>query len=129
MKKLSNFVGSAMLLILAGCGASPSESVVVSTGSDGATYEESTHVPVIISEPLIELEYGKPFSYEIVAENEPLGFAVTNHPAWLKRKGAILSGYPSQAGTFTLELRAFNRYGGSSVFHLQMIVDAQPDVH
>lgn len=83
-------------------------------------------VPVIKGTPLLEVVYGERFEYEITAENDPMGFAVTNQPPWLHREGRSLSGHPSQLGEFNLELRAFNQYGSSDSFHLKIIVKPRP---
>ena len=77
---------------------------------------------MIEGESILELAYGKPFSYTIQATNDPIGYGVTNPPAWLKREGNTLKGHPSQSGEFDLVLRAINRAGASEPFKLKIIV-------
>lgn len=94
----------------------------VETEARGAKADSGSLIPVIEGDSVLELTHGKPFSYTIQATNDPLGYAVTNPPAWLKREGNLLKGQPSESGEFDLVLRALNRAGASQPFKLKMIV-------
>ena len=78
--------------------------------------------PKVFGQSQLELDYGKPFIYEITASNDPVAYAVTNQPPWLHRDGAQLHGHPSQSGRFKLLLRATNSAGTSDPFELNLIV-------
>lgn len=93
-------------LLLAGVGADAEE-------ADAAELvaARSATCPNITSDLTVELEYGKPFNYQIVADNEPLGYSVGGLPVWMKRKASELYGNAVEAGTFKLQIRALNMQG------------------
>lgn len=88
--------------------------------------KEATAAPTILADPVLDVAYGQYFTYPIKATGDPMGFAVTNPPAWLKREGNQLSGYPNQAGTFEVLLRAVNESGSSEPFRLEIRVGPAP---
>ena len=71
----------------------------------------SATCPNITSELTVEFEYGKPFKYQIIADNEPLGYSVGGLPVWMKRNAGELYGNAVEAGTFKLQVRALNMQG------------------
>jgi hypothetical protein len=68
---------------------------------------------VITSELEVVAVLGQPFSYEIQADNHPLGYSVTNPPYWLKREGGKLLGTPVKLGASKMKLTALNADGVS----------------
>jgi len=71
----------------------------------------SATCPNVTSDLTVELAYGKPFKYQIVADNEPLGYSVSGLPVWMKRNSGELYGNAVEAGTFKLQIRALNMKG------------------
>ena len=71
----------------------------------------SATCPNITSDLTVEFEYGKPFKYQIIADNEPLGYSVGGLPVWMKRNAGELYGNAVEAGTFKLQIRALNMQG------------------
>jgi len=69
--------------------------------------------PVITSELEVVAVLGQPFSYDIQADNQPLGYSVTNPPYWLKREGGKLLGTPVKLGASKMKLTALNADGVS----------------
>ena len=69
--------------------------------------------PVITSELEVVAVLGQPFSYDIQADNQPLGYSVTNPPYWLKREGSKLLGTPVKLGASKMKLTALNADGVS----------------
>lgn len=71
----------------------------------------SATCPNVTSDLTVEFEYGKPFNYQIIADNEPLGYSVSVLPVWMKRNAGELYGNAVEAGTFKLQIRALNMKG------------------
>jgi len=89
--------------------------------------EAELAAPVITSAATIEVEFGKPFEYEITATNEPLGYFAGDLPVWVKRKGATLYGNAVRPGEHTLTIRALNRSGHSAPRSLKISVIPRKD--
>ena len=68
-------------------------------------------VPVVQAPDVIELEFGQPFEYTLIASNEPLGFSIKGLPFWLKREGDILRGTPVSTKEHALTVYALNADG------------------
>lgn len=77
-----------------------------------------SEVPTIEAPPLLRLEFGTPFEYEIKATGEPIGFSVSGLPFWLKREGAFLRGTPISKKEQVLQLQALNSDGISKPHQL-----------
>ena len=86
-------------LLLAGVSA-----VTVESNVAELVPARSATCPNITSDLSVELEYGKPFNYQIVADNEPLGYSVGGLPVWMKPNAAELYGNVVEAGTFKLQV-------------------------
>lgn len=71
----------------------------------------ATPPPVINSATTATATYGSAFSYTISATNSPTSYNATGLPAGLSRSGAVISGTPTQTGTFTIGLSATNAAG------------------
>jgi hypothetical protein len=71
----------------------------------------SATCPNVTSDLTVELAYGKPFKYQIIADNEPLGYSVSGLPVWMKRNSGELYGNAVEAGTIKLQIRALNMQG------------------
>jgi hypothetical protein len=78
--------------------------------------------PVITSECELVVVLGQSFSYEIQADNDPLGYSVTNLPYWIKCEGNRLSGTAIKLGHYTLKIYALNSGGVSDPRTLEIIV-------
>ena len=77
-----------------------------------------SEVPTVEAPPLLRLEFGTPFEYEIKATGEPIGFSVSGLPFWLKREGAFLCGTPISKKEQILQLQALNSDGISKPHQL-----------
>jgi len=78
--------------------------------------------PVITSECELVAVLGQSFSYEIQADNDPLGYSVTNLPYWVKCEGNRLSGTAIKLGHYPLKIYALNSSGVSDPQTLEIIV-------
>ena len=78
--------------------------------------------PVITSECELVVVFGQSFSYEIQADNDPLGYSVTNLPYWVKCEGNRLSGTAIKLGHYPLKIYALNSAGVSDPQTLEIIV-------
>lgn len=79
--------------------------------------------PVITSPASVGSQVRRPFAYTITATNAPTGFGATNLPAWLTLDpvSGLLSGVPTNTGTYALPLSASNAYGvGYAVLSLSI---------
>ena len=77
-----------------------------------------SEVPTVEAPPLLRLEFGTPFEYEIKASGEPTGYSVSGLPFWLKRDGAFLRGTPVSKKEQILQLQALNSDGMSEPHQL-----------
>jgi uncharacterized repeat protein (TIGR01451 family) len=79
--------------------------------------------PVITSSGSASGMVGQPFSYQITATNNPTSFDATGLPLGLTRNTStgLISGTPSQDGTFTVILSATNA-GGTGMKTLTLVV-------
>jgi hypothetical protein len=116
------------VLLLSVLASSPLLLAGVSAGAVEADAAElaparSATQPNITSDLTVELEYGKPFKYLIIADNEPLGYSVSGLPVWMKRKAGELYGNAVEAGTFKLQIRALNMKGLGPSKELSIIVN------
>lgn len=68
-------------------------------------------MPVVDAVPVVELDFGRPFEYQIKASNKPIGYSVTGLPFWMKREGAFLRGTPVLKAESVVILRALNQDG------------------
>jgi len=67
--------------------------------------------PVVTSPSAATATVGKPFTYKITATNSPTSFGATGLPGSLHLSGSTISGTPTQAGSFTLQVSATNSAG------------------
>ncbi len=74
---------------------------------------ESVLAPVIDSITAVTTQLNEPFAYQITASNRPTSFAATGLPTGLgvNTQTGLVSGTPTQAGTFTVTLAATNANG------------------
>ncbi|HKB92005.1 MAG TPA: putative Ig domain-containing protein, partial [Opitutaceae bacterium] len=85
--------------------------------------------PVITSPTIVSATRGYPFSYAITATHAPANYAATGLPAGLTigTSTGIISGTPTQLGTFNTTLSATNSVGtGTTSFAI--LVTANPQV-
>ena len=78
--------------------------------------------PVITSECELVVVLGQSFSYEIQADNDTLGYSVTNLPYWITCEGNRLSGTAIKLGHYPLKIYALNSSGVSDPQTLEIIV-------
>ena len=78
--------------------------------------------PVITSECELVVVLGQSFSYEIQADNDPLGYSVTNLPYWIKCEENRLIGTAIKLGHYSLTIYALNSSGVSDPQTLEIIV-------
>ncbi|MDQ8202028.1 putative Ig domain-containing protein [Pelagicoccus sp. SDUM812003] len=73
--------------------------------------------PVVSSSPFAKGTSGQAFSYQIVASNNPIEFAVENLPSGLDfdASAGLISGTPDKAGYFDMLIRARNAAGWGPV--------------
>lgn len=93
-------------------------SVCLSSFASGAELA----APVITSAATIEVEFGKPFEYEITATNEPLGYSIKDMPYWIERDENRLKGQAIKGGLWKLEIYAISEMGVSEPFSLTLSV-------
>ena len=84
--------------------------------------------PVVDSAPVVELEFGVPFEYEIKASNEPVGYGAAGLPFWMKREGAFLRGTPVVKTKSVVILHALNQDGLSDPKRVVFRVVESPQV-
>lgn len=84
--------------------------------------------PVITSAQSASGQVSKSFSYAIAATNSPTSFGAANLPAGLSLNTGtgVISGTPTQAGTFSVTLMASNGGGTGSAILLLSIADVLP---
>jgi hypothetical protein len=94
---------------------------------DGATVHSyvdfggSAPAPVITSSLSAAGQVGQAFSYTISASNSPTSYSASGLPAGLTLQSASISGTPTQAGTFSVQIGASNSAGtGSAALQIQI---------
>jgi hypothetical protein len=85
--------------------------------------------PVITSSATASGTYGAPFSYTITATNSPTSFGATNLPAGLTLSGAVISGTPTETGSFGVNLSAQNSGGTGTRTLLLTIAKANATIN
>ena len=86
-------------------------------------------VPPVVTSPLQETAYtGEYFSYQITADNAPSSFGIVwdpvNYPSGLSiDPNGTMSGFPSAAGTYNIEITATNPLGSDTQTLVLMVVD------
>jgi hypothetical protein len=101
-------------------GASDTDTVVITVLPNPA--------PVITSPTLAEGTYGSLFFYVIEATNSPETFDAGNLPPGLTLNGAVISGRPTETGSFGVGLSATNSGGTGSTMLLLVVKKAVPTV-
>jgi len=67
--------------------------------------------PVITSPAAASVVIGAPLTYTITASNNPTGFSVTNLAPGLTSNNGVISGTPTVAGTYNMQVSASNSNG------------------
>ena len=81
----------------------------------------SAPAPVITSSRSAAGQVGQAFSYTISASNSPISYSASALPAGLTLQSASISGTPTQAGTFSVQIGASNSAGtGSAPLQIQI---------
>ena len=83
----------------------------------------TSNPPVIVSSLSETITQGVFYSYTIEATNSPETFGLIGAlPSGLSRRGNVISGVPSEAGTFSVSLSASNSFGtGTGVLTLEVL--------
>lgn len=110
---------------------SGSSSVVVSATNASGTGEAVLRITVQAPIPVITSEsiagtVGTALAYTLQATNNPTSYGSSNNPAWLTRpsNSGVLSGVPTQVGTFIIDLSATNSFG-TGTGQLTIMVSSQ----
>lgn len=98
------------------------------TGTATLTLSITPAIPVITSLPQATAMLGTPFTYQITANNNPTSFGATGLPPGLTLNTAtgLISGVPTQLGTFGVTLQATNPSGTSTFVLTITVLPATP---
>jgi uncharacterized delta-60 repeat protein len=93
------------------------------------TIAPAANAPVVGGSLAVNAQAGTPFSYQIVATNNPTSYGAAGGPSWLSVNTAtgVLGGTPTGPGSYTLRLTASNSGGSSSEVQLSLTVYAAPN--
>jgi type VI secretion system secreted protein VgrG len=85
-------------------------------GTASATVTMTISGGAIVSATSAQGVIGVPFSYQIVADNNPTWRSASGLPSGLSCNGAtgVISGNPTQTGTFSVNVQARNLFGTAS---------------
>ncbi|MEO8352362.1 MAG: lamin tail domain-containing protein, partial [Chthoniobacteraceae bacterium] len=97
------------------------------TDTDTLVVDVAALPPPLITSPLtVNALVDNLFTYQISATNNPTSYTATGRPAWLNFNAAsgLLSGTPSTAGTFPIEIGATNSAGSDTkTLTIEVIAD------
>lgn len=99
-----------------------------STANVTISDEDASSVPVISSPSSARGTQGQDFRYQIEATNNPTSYDASGLPPGLfvNRANGLISGVPSQAGTFDVALTAANENGSGPPATLVLTIDPAP---
>ena len=82
--------------------------------------------PNVTSAPTASAQVGQPFNYQIMASNSPTSYSASGLPAGLSVNATtgLISGVPTQSGTFSVALTATNSTGGGQATLTLMVAPA-----
>lgn len=84
-------------------------------------------VPVLNTPEVSAIPLAQPFQIQITAENQPTAFESSGLPAGLTMSGGgLISGQPTESGSFAVRLAASNQIGTGSILWLLKVLPAPP---
>ncbi|XAE58991.1 putative Ig domain-containing protein [Termitidicoccus mucosus] len=117
--------GIAGAPVLAWTGPAVDGNVALAQTTDSITATITPHAPVITSALTATGTAGIPFSYQIVATNNPASYTATGLPSGLSvaTTTGVISGLPSVVATSTVAITATNA-GGSDTRNLVLTIES-----